>query len=175
MRIPSPRLVRLASLVGGGILEAGDAELLISPVIQPAIEVPAPTDKVYGTGTLAPSPLSDSGFKSEAISQIGAQAAVNTLIFNFLKGIWRLTCTASVMFTGTTASSAYMGLNLVDPDSVAANLMAWPQITGLQQSNRLDVTIVFQRDNFQVRLACGATVAGDILSLDGQCFARRLV
>jgi hypothetical protein len=171
MRIPNPRLVRLAGLSRGAIVEPGDGELEIPAVLQPLVEIPSPTAKVLGSGlTYADSFIT--GFNTSAT---GAQAGATTPIAIFTKGLWRITWTIDAMFTGTSSAVNNSGINIVDPTASVTPLRRLTHITGHQIADQGDFVILMQDDGWRLDHVFGVTIAGDFLTNDVCLMSARMM
>jgi len=175
VRVPSPRLIRLGSIVGGSIAEPGDGEYSVPGILQPIIELSSPVDKILV------SPVADVQNDSfcvfDTIARSGITAGVNRDIVTMKKGLWAFDVTFSGMFTGTTnvVLGSDDGIQFTDPDGAALILFGMPRITGAQQAVQLTLRFAFQRDGWKFTIISFATVAGDNLRLTTALNARRLL
>lgn len=177
MRLPNPRLVRLSSVSPGAIMERGDGELIVSPLLQPVIDLSSPVDKVTPPGVALTLAQSDSFIKAERIFGTGATAGQGRVFSTFKKGMWALDIAATWMFTGTTNMGAgqFASVVLQDPEFLVANLFEFPQINGVQQSQSQSYTFVFLRDGFQLQINTPTFVALDNFYLSASANARQLL
>jgi hypothetical protein len=173
MRVPNPQLVRLGGSTRGAIVEPGDGELEVPPVVQPIIELSSPVDKVV---TLAPSTaVQDSFFTAQVVNRIGVQAALTTVITTLSRGAWAFDLGAHAGFIGTSnlALGTFDELQLVDPDGAAQPIFHFPRLTGQFMSWAHTLRVVFQRDGWNLNVTTGATVAADNLCVAVSVNARK--
>lgn len=179
MRVPNPRLLRLGGLTRGAIMEPGDGELIISPLVQPVMELTSPIDTVYGVASIAPSPLDDSAHKSERVAIVGASPGSVTTIFSFAKGMWALDIAFDAQWNPAAASNAVgnnTGVRLTDPGLNISSIFEIAHMVGTQAVHQWGKYLfTFQRDNFTLSLVAGATLLGDILYAQCSCNARRIL
>jgi len=172
VRVPSPRLVRVGSIVGGSQAEPGDSEATIPGVLQPIIELASPIDKVL---VAAATQRNDSFFSTLELNVAGVAVAGGTDIAHFSKGLWILELAYSGMFTGTTNGPLRDGVSLNDPDGVVAFFIRLPRVTGSQLAWTQRYGFSFQRDDFTITLRNDATVGGDVLVQTASINARRML
>ena len=171
MIIPNPRLVRLAGLTRGAILEDGDGELIVPAIIQPVATLESPMNR-----TVPVTGIIEDSFAIHLTSVIvgafgsGFVGTSGTLA----KGKWRLEWTCSMGFTGTTATGNASFFCLIDPDTNQARIASLPHITGRNLALSGDLEFTFQRDSFSLQLFAATTIAGDVLTQDFFVNARRL-
>jgi hypothetical protein len=176
VRIPNPRLIRLASTVNGAIIEPGDSELIVSPLLQPTIDLSSPVDKAISSVTLgsAAAPENDSFYVEASSLATGVQASNFFDMVFMSRGLWRFECWVSWHFIGTS-QQATNGLFLVDPDGIIANFASFGMQTGVMFSSTRDVTLCFQRDGWKFQFRRQVMVGGDIAHLLASVNGRRLV
>jgi hypothetical protein len=182
MRIPNPRLIRLAGLTKGAIVEGGDSELIVTPVLQPIIELSSPIDRVFTAAQVGGT--ADDSILIEARSKLtGIQAAATADILTFSRGLWILELGGVFIFNSTTtqnSDSSYLAI--VDLGGNICNLIEFPHQNigaagaGVQWTLARRVQLNFQRDGFILRFRQGAMVAaGDILAVTFSINALRLL
>jgi hypothetical protein len=173
MRIPNPRLIRLASLVRGGILEEGDGELVIPGLLQPVTSLASPINTVT---TATPATLIDDSFYNwQQVSKVGIQVAATLTMVSMTKGMWEFEITSAFNFSGTSAPSNSAYLLIQDPDSTQAPMVLFQILNGFQQQYFSRFRMIFQRDNFLFAIATPPTVGGDNLFIGFGINARRLL
>jgi hypothetical protein len=123
---------------------------------------------------VAPVTPADSLFKSDQIVSGGAVGPFTVVMFSLSKGLWKLGGYLAMSMTGTT-QTALAGLNILDPASNVANIVAFPMVAGWQRALAFDYVFNFQRDGFVVQLQTPATIAGDVLTINGTVYARKLI
>jgi hypothetical protein len=154
-------------------MEPGDGELVISPVVQPIIELESPINVVRVGATTDQS--DDSFYTSFQDPILGVGVSTTNTIAIFTKGAWILEISGVVFFTGTNSAVNSSGLILEDPDVNQAYVFQAFHITTLQFAIARVLHLVFQRDGFKLRTARGVTVAGDALTVGAQVNARRIL
>jgi hypothetical protein len=180
VRAPNPRLIRLAGLTRGAIVEQGDGELLVSPLQQPIIELASPLNIVTPSpnilGTTA-NPLDESFYIESKEAVNGIVVATTRQLVTLAKGAWELEC--GVSYSWNLASfTTFSGLYLKDPDTNQAAMVEFShQVAGLQfAAVEREFHLIFQRDGFQLIFFRAATsAAGDNASLHVSINGRRIL
>jgi len=162
VRIPAPQFELHGSRTKGAIV-AGDAELLIPPVLNLDVELGAP----LFLNTNAPPLLDQNGsynIENDA-SGAGALGAVSQALATATDGIWVFNFFYCFMFTGTTATLNFSGIRLSDAAGNSWNLVKVPFVTGIQQSGvrRFAVHLAYG-GNHTITHIRSATVAGDTVA-----------
>jgi len=174
VRLPNPRLVRLAGMQKGAIVEKGDAELVLSPLVQPIIELAAP---VAAFPALAVT-QEDSFITGTGSNITGIQAGVTTVLATLNRGVWilELYLAASIVMVTNQGILSY-GIRLLDPAGAASVILLGHNMAvthTLAQQRRLQLAI--QTDLWVLQHVLPATAnAGDAVSLSSQVNARRLM
>jgi hypothetical protein len=180
MRIPNPRLLRLAGVSRGAIIEAGDGELIVTPVMQPVLELTSPLNKVFpNTVPTANGTLQEDSVFVEGRNQInGVQALTTTQIALFARGAWILEAKLVMQaLLGATQNADFGGLLLADPDGNTVDLLtaAFGPVNFYLTAVRV-IHVTFQRDNFALFHRQPAMAnAGDFLFLNTSCNCRRVL
>ncbi len=161
MRIPNPRLIRLGGVVGGSIVERGDGEQIISPLIYRNVEIPSPLNKNVPSlgGT-----FDDTFSVSSRLAQAGAVAGQALTICTFKKGLWKLYFVMQAQFTGTSDVTKFDTLQLNDPDGQQTAIITMTHLNGQSVFENIELPFVFQRDGFNVTQVTGTTIVGDNLA-----------
>jgi hypothetical protein len=175
MRVPNPRLTRLAGLTKGAIIEQGDGELLVSPLLQAVLELSSPLNVVFALGQIPSGNYDDSFYKADSVSVNGASALVGLTIAAMNRGPWVLEIQGVFVFTGTTNTARNSFIALVDPDANPAAIFQFPHIAGAYQHFRTILHLTFQRDGFSLNLTRDITIAADFVYVQGSVNARRLL
>jgi hypothetical protein len=178
VRVPNPRLIRLGGVTRGAILEQGDGELIVTPVMQPVIELSSPIPRVF-PNFLPAGIQEDSFFVTIRQTQLGVDPGfpAGTQIASLARGAWALECYAEMGLTLAAAQAAqHVGLTLQDPSGNIAPIMGrnWAGPSGVQTSTRV-LHISFQVDAFLLMLTTPATAAGETLSVMLSINARRIL
>jgi hypothetical protein len=168
MRIPNPRLARLAGLTRGAQTEPGDGVLLVPAVLQPSIELPSP-QIIRGNVQ-----FDDSGIAAAAFASTGPLAAASTVICILPKGLWRIHWTFQANFVGTTAIGNQTELDIQMPGPVVVPLVRMQHQSGRQLTDNGSFIIALEQDGWQFLLAAGLLVAADSLSANACIIANRL-
>jgi hypothetical protein len=187
VRIPNPRLVRLGGLTRGAIVEPGDGELIISPLVQPVIELTSPLDVLYANAAVHPSAsgggaagtqADDSFYIQNRSIQIGAVAGNSVILAIFAKGQWLFEINHVFQYSVAAQLDRRYGVFLADPAlATAALLEAYTNgpLSGVL-AHRRELRITFQRDNFALYHITSATAgAGDNVSSAVMVNARRIL
>jgi len=169
MKLPNPRTIRIAGLTRGAIIEGGDAEFILSPVLQLNIDLPSPLNKVTGTGSV----VDDSVFTSAAVQRAGVGAAATTVLANFNRGAWKMYINFQAQFNGTSTPANFSALQLQDPDGVLTNIMVMSHLNNQFIAQSLILPFVFQRDSFLIQVVGGTTVALDNLGVNASLYGTR--
>jgi len=187
VRLPNPRLVRLGSVAGGAIVEAGDGELVVPPYIQPTLELSSPVNKIYTATAPAVGVQSDSFFSDYRtfVAGVAAQQAVDLALLS--KGAWALELFLSLQLSGSTAQNladgtGQSGLFLLDPDGNISGLIVFNNmlagVAGQMFWGDMERTVhlVLQRDSFKLTQYVGATAGADArLAIQTSINARRVL
>lgn len=179
MRIPNPRLIRLGGITKGAIVEKGDGELIVSPLIQPVIDLVSPTARVFPTpaatlGTVA-APWEDSFTAFNHDVGQGVNAGGTTDLAIMARGMWRFWVMAGFAFVGTQAFTNFSGLAIVDPAGNEAALIEFPHVNNTWFHIARQFDFAFQADGFILRHRTGARVALDGFFSSVQVVAARLL
>jgi hypothetical protein len=178
MRVPNPRLIRLAAVTRGAILEQGDGELLVTPVMQPVIELVSPIPKVYPNSTFGGT-QEDSFYLGSRLTQVGVVAGLtNSALVLMSRGAWVLEVSATFGFVATVAQPTILfGLILSDPAGNNADLIGIPW--GTTPNSMVTMTRVlhvsFQVDGFSIGINSPTTAAGESLGISYSVNARRIL
>lgn len=171
MRVNSPALSRIGGIVGGAIVEPGDGDLQIPPVLQPLVEIPGPINSF-----IAPSGTQRDSYAASQTRLVSGVAATTVFSLGVLgKGLWKLAINFQGAFIGTSNLTGSSQLRIVDPDSNLFALLAYPHITGQPSSQFIDQWWAFQRDGFEIQLVQLVTVGGDLLALNASVHASKFV
>jgi hypothetical protein len=182
VRVPNPRLVRLGSVTRGAILEQGDGELIVSPVMQPIIELSSPIPRVFPGGVLGGT-QEDSFFFGARQSQAGVDAGIpaGSTMAILARGAWVLECYAELSMTVVVNQLVqFFGLALVDPAGNIAPIIgrSWLGPAGgawIATSGTRVLHISFQVDGFLLSVFTPATAANEGLALMASVNARRIL
>jgi hypothetical protein len=172
MRIPNPRLIRIGGLTRGAIIESGDGELILTPVIQPIIELASPINVVQVAITGI---FDDSFLRHDRLNATGAGIAASTTMAALAKGVWIIEAGLDFGFTGTTNVANFSSFSITDPDANQCDLFEFPNLNGYNISllHRFELNLV--RDNFVLAINRAVTVGGDALSLHASVNAKRIL
>jgi len=170
VKFPYPTLVRLMS-GRSAIVEPGDGEITVPPVLQPVMEIFSPLPNVL----LPPSLSNDTYLISSIQSSVGLGAG-GLVNFNTMKaGRWDFDITNQYVFSGTNNIAVTSALNLVDPDGNVAPLITFVNTTYLGvRSIQQPLRFLFPRDGFFFQQTFGATIAGDVSYILTNAYARRI-
>ena len=159
MRLRSSLFQLLAIGQGGAILEEGDGELLVPPVLQSVATLAAPLDTLNAA---IPSPVSQSAIYGYRNSVSGVQAALVAADSPELSsGIWRFVFAARAHFTGTSNAGSFAEVSLVDPDGIEVRFFSMALINNAQATDSIDVVLSLAREGWIIRVNRSAMVAGD--------------
>lgn len=175
MRVANPRLLRLATLMKGAIVEEGDGELILSPYTEISSQVQSPINRVFGTAQAFPTLIDDTFAKSDVLNGAGVAALATTDFATMSKGVWSFEISVAFAFTGTSDVGKSSGLSLIDPDANAYAVPEFAHINGVDHAMFQVLHLALQRDGFFFRLTRGATIAGDFVSIAGAVNGRRLL
>ena len=177
MKIPNPRLVRLAGLTRGAIIEQGDAELVVPPYLQPVVRLGAPVDKSNPTLPIGAGPpfQEESFLYSTAVAQVGVNAGGSFDAATLARGSWEMDFHAVFFFVGTGNGLNQSLVYIIDPDGGIFGLIIFQHFTinAMVASRMSAVPLIFQRDGFRLGHSRSATVAGDVLGFNVSIVARR--
>ena len=166
MRIANPRLIRLGGLAKGAIIERGDGELIVSPLIQPVIELTSPISRVYSIVQAVPAGnLDDSIIKGAADNFAGAGGPNTVDAVTLAKGLWLLKIHAAFTFAGLTnlvrISSVYLG----DPAGNNGVLIPFGHLNLAAQNGVWEGLLMFDNDGWRIGQARDITIAGDAVTI----------
>jgi hypothetical protein len=180
VRIPNPRLLRLAGLTKGAIVEQGDGELIVSPVQQPIIELASPINVVVASPNTLGSTLApwDESFFIHSREGVGGIFAATTRdLVTLARGAWEFECEVSYSWNLASVTS-FSGLYLIDPDGIVSSIVEFAhQVAGLQfAAVERELHLELQRDGFILRFFRAATTAApDTASLMVSVNGRRIL
>lgn len=170
MRLRSSLSQLLAVGQGGAIMEEGDAELLLPPVLQPVVTIGGPLSSMGGAvGTVQQSAIANgASFVS------GVAGAFTSDMITLGSGIWLLDLRLRWYFTGTTDVTKSASVTFIDPDANTQELLGGGFFSGIQANEHTQFTIAFDRAGWLVRLRRDPTIAGDIAELRATLLAFKL-
>ena len=176
MRIANPRLIRLAGLAKGAIIERGDGELIVSPLIQPVIELVSPISRVFNVPQAVPTSqfVDDSIIKASLDSVVGASAGLVADAMVLAKGLWLIKIHASFGFFGTRNVARISSIYLGDPASNTAQLIPFVHHAGVQ-AGEWQGLVMFDNDGWRLGQARDASVALDEITLASSISAFRVL
>ncbi|SRR6266581_1833180 len=163
MRLLSSIFQQLASGKKGVILEPGDGELVIPPVLQPITELPGPW-----TGPAPAGINQQTSTLQIAVTQLGANAGGNTDSGVVLgAGIWRIKGFASIQFSGTVNTGSLVSAGIALPNAVDTLLVESLRLysSPFTQQIPFDVLIHLISNGTFARISTPATVALDALTV----------
>jgi hypothetical protein len=174
MRVPNPRLQRLAGLSKGAIIEPGDGELLIPAVLQPCITLVSPLSNNRGIGAQ----LDDSGALQTGTSINGVVAAFTNQICSVNQGLWEINWFCQAGFRGTSNAANAIELLMTDPASVSESLWSMGLLANSNSEDSGKFTVLLQSApggnwSFSWNLKA-ATVAGDLLTSNVMLMLNRI-
>jgi hypothetical protein len=182
VRVPNPRLVRLGAVTRGAILEQGDGELIVTPVMQPVIELSSPIPRVFPA--FIPGGIQEDSFyvnARQAQGGVDPGFPAGTQLASLARGAWVLECYYDMaQVIATTQAAQFCGLALVDPNANFAGILGrnWAGTAAgahaISTGSR-ELHISFQVDSFLLSLFTPATVAGEALSIMVSVNARRIL
>jgi hypothetical protein len=171
MKVPSPRLVRLSTVSRGAMIEPGDTELTVPPVLSMSIELSSPIDKILAAPVIGT--VADSFLTSFNQTQVGAVGGQSLVLCTLERGLWSLDLSFFGGFSGTVNAAKNAALNILDPDAVVGQIINMPFVPPAYWAWQGLYRFLFQRDGWQLRLDTSATVAGDNLSAGVSVHARK--
>ena len=170
MRLPSSLFQQLATGRGGAIVEEGDGELLLPPVLQPVVVVGGP---LFSLATLAAAiEQSSIGTGQSFVSGVAALFTTDMLTLN--SGIWMLDIRWRWHFTGTTDVNKDASITIVDPNANTEELMVSGFLTGAQAHEHTQIAIALPSDGWIFRARRDATIAADVADLRATMIAVKL-
>ena len=170
MRLRSSLFQLLAIGQGGAIMEQGDGELLLPPVLQPVATIGSP---LFGLAAV-PVPLRQSNHNWFHQLVSGVAGAVTDDTATLGAGIWDINLHWTWRFTGTNDITKQAQIVLVDPDGNIDEFFAQAFITGAQVIGRRRFTLSLSRDNWIIRTTHAATIAGDVADLHVSILSNKL-
>lgn len=173
MRVANPRLIRLAGLAKGAIVERGDGELIVSPLIQPVIELVSPVSRTFGVGQAVPvGNLDDSIVKGVSDNISGAAAANVVDTVTLAKGLWLIKIHSSFAFFGTRNLARLSSVYLGDPSTNNAILIPFQHMPSVAQNGEWQGLLMFDNDGWRIGQARDITVALDEITITSSisCF-----
>ncbi len=171
MRLRSSLFQRLAVGQGGAIMEPGDGEMLLPPVLQPVAVIGGP---LSGIGTLSSGAMEQSVLKGHHNFSIGVTAALSNDLVTLASGIWEINLNWRLHFSGTTDGTKTSRLLIADPDGDVEGLMFGGFFSGVQLSDHLKFVISFDRSGWIFRLTRDALIAGDTADVSATIVALKL-
>jgi len=178
VKIPNPRLIRLGGLTRGAIVEEGDGELIVSPLVQPILELAGPVSRVTINQLVGAAgvPWADSFLVNFREGITGASAQNATVIINtLLRGLWKFELRCTFQFTGTTNAPNSTRLVLIDNGARNLPLIDFGHITGAQMCHEFQTIVMLQDDGFQLQYIRDAVIAGDNTFVSVTLNARKML
>jgi hypothetical protein len=181
VRVPNPRLIRLGSVTKGAILEQGDGELIVSPVMQPIIELSSPIPRVFPA--FLPGVQEDSFYFNARQTQQGVDPGfpAGTPMATLARGAWVLECYYDMLVVVQAVQAAqFNGLALVDPNAnfaaiLGRNWAAGVGGPGVASTGTRVLHVSFQVDNFALSLFTAATVVNELITVTVTVNGRRIL
>ena len=184
MKLSNPRLIRTGGLVGGAIVEQGDGELILPPVLQQTVEIGDPIARVYGSAQALPTGANQteqSFCKSGFVSVVGAGGGSSNQLAFPGKGVWRFDWTACHGFFGTNNAAVKSYFGMQDVDVNVTEVCSFPNIGPTQSQQNGSFTISLERRDSAALytllflVTSAATVALDGLFINGWVYGKRLM
>jgi len=169
VKFPYPTLARLMS-GRSAIVEPGDGELTIPPVLQPVTEVFSPLINLR----IPPALGEDTQMMFEAFVATGIAAQQRTDFPTFAAGRWNITFIRGFRFTGTANLSSAGSISLLDPDGLLRRIDDFRFSSGFVATTNYTLPLLFTRPGWSITHILDATVAGDSV-FDSICFYARRV
>lgn len=169
MRLPSVLYQQLATGRGGAIVEEGDGELLLPPVLQPVGTIGGP---LFSLATLSGGIEQSSIHTGQSFVSGVAAAFLDSLTLN--SGIWLFDIRWRFHFTGTTDVNKDASVTLRDPDANTEELMVSGFFTGAQVHEHTQIILPLPSDGWRIDVRRDATIAGDVADLRATVLALKL-
>lgn len=171
MRLPNSTLQRIAAATHGSIMEPGDGELIVDPVLLNTGILGAPIHSLVSD----PARVTSTHIDVAAIQGTGATAAQNATVITLGAGIWYLQLSFTAFFTGTTDVNSQDSLLLVDPAGNSRALFQAPHgASAFSKIFERSMWVVLPTDDWLLRISHDAIIAGDSVAVRGSCFATKL-
>jgi hypothetical protein len=149
---------------------------MVTPVLQPIIELTSPIDRVYGTTATLPSGTQeDSFYAGHGVQQIDVVAGLTTTIATLARGAWVLELWFALIAVATASQNVHVGWMLVDVEGNPAPLLAVPWGGSANVFSSRIVHVALQRDGWVLRTQTITTAAGERLSMTAAVNARRII
>ena len=173
MRFPHPTLPRLMS-GRSAIVEEGDGEMTIPPVLQPVISIFSPVLNL----NIVPALAADTWFLSNVLQGTGVTAAQLTNFPTMPSGRWDLDVTLSMAMVGNTNINSTSALQLFDPVGGVQAIFQFGYLGAiggpLAQSRTMTLPFLFSTGGWFLRHATSALIAGDSMLSQATVYARRI-
>ena len=170
MKFPYPTLARLMS-GRSAIVETGDGELTIPPVLQPVTEIFSPIISL----SIVPPLSQDTWLSNINLSAIGATAAQTGALPTFASGRWDLDISFCCTFSGTSDFNKSASVLLSDPDGNNISIFNRPYSNaGPTFGQSLTMRLLFNRPGWYVSVSTSAILALESTNAFVSVYARRV-
>lgn len=173
MKFPYPTLSRLMS-GRSAIIEPGDGEMTVPPVLQPTLDIFSPL--LVPAGATA-GPMDDTWMNAINTIISGVNAAdFNQSFVTFAAGRWDIFINFHFTFTGTSNQNNDSGLDLVDDLGNVCAIINFPHFGSAIRSSDRSITLpfLFTRPGWFLRTRAGIMIALDTLNITCTVYARRI-
>jgi len=154
------------------IIEPGDGEMTVPPVLQPTLEIFSPL--LIPSGATS-GPMADTWMTGLDALSVGPQVELYRNFVTFSAGRWDVEIDASFNHTGTTNALRKSGVDLVDNvGNVAAIFNSYHFNSVIEKSRHIRLPFLFLQNGWFLRTRTGINIAGDITALDVNVYARRI-
>lgn len=171
MRLPNSTLQRIAAATRGSIMEPGDGELIVDPVLWNTGILGAPIHSLVSD----PAIVTSTHIDVAAIQASGVSGSQTAAVITLGAGIWHLQLSVTAIFTGTTDVNSESGCSLVDPSGNARALFSAPHVASASAKiYERSMFLVLPTNSWILRISHDATVAGDNVAVRGSCLATKL-
>lgn len=171
MRLPNSTLQRIAAATSGSIMEPGDGELIVDPVLWNTGILGAPIHSLVSD----PARVTSTHVDNAAIQATGATGSQTAAVITLGIGIWYLQIAVSMNFVGTTDMNSESTCSLVDPSGNARALFSAAHFNSpVTRVFTRDMFIVLPTNDWIIRISHDAIAATDTVAVRGSCFATKL-
>lgn len=155
------------------IVEPGDGELTIPPVLQPTTSIFSPSRSVLNVAY--PNANHDTHFSFQNQSIDGVTPAQSSAFTAFAAGRWDIQLTHAFVFSGVIANTLRSVIELVDPDAGVIQISQFQHrgIGGIVVNN-ISLPVLFTRSGWYFNGRMDAGVAGDFGFSNCTIYARRI-
>ena len=157
------------------IVEDGDGEMTVPPVLMPVTEIFSPLLNLQSIPLLS----QDTWFSNSVLQGAGLTPVQSVNFPTFTKGRWDLDITFTMQFSGTINVNSSAAIAFFDPFVSVQNIISFACIVaaasgGSQLTASRTLRMLFVNDGWLINHSIPALVLGDVMYTSANVYARRV-